>query len=74
LTRNDPPLAGGWHLSASCYNELIQRQLLEQLKKQAEVGPSRNLTVDEADFVSFQHRVPQRMGKWNLVPPQADKD
>lgn len=38
-----------------------------------EPGAAQSFTSEEADFMTIERSVPIRMGKWRLVPPEAEK-
>ena len=52
-------------------SQLVQQIL--QFKNQARpADPSTNIDSDSADNVIFERKVPVRVGKWRIIPPEAE--
>jgi hypothetical protein len=53
-----------------------ERKLVEHLNQLSD-APSdtsgEHVDVQEADFATFKRRVPVRMGKWRLLPPEVER-
>jgi hypothetical protein len=50
----------------------IEKALLELNEQLKSAGPAdREVTVPDADFVIVESKIPRRLGKWAIVPPEA---
>jgi hypothetical protein len=54
-----------------------EKKLIAEIRAATKAPTARSGNLDAAQFVVLEHRIPRRMGKWTMVPPDtpdADKD
>jgi hypothetical protein len=54
-----------------------ERKLIAEIKAAAKAPTAKPGSLEDAAFVVLTHRIPRRMGKWTMAPPDtpdADKD
>jgi hypothetical protein len=54
-----------------------EKKLIAEIRAATRAPTAKSGNLDDAQFVVLEHRIPRRMGKWTMVPPDtpdADKD